>query len=103
MAKHLLSGDSLYTLYCSLFLPYINYCLEIWGNTYKTNVNPIYILKKKGIRIIGNVGYRDSTNNLFYDLNIVRFFYLVELNICNVMYKAINLILPANLLQLLDL
>ena len=29
-ARHLLSNDSLYTLYCSLFLPYINYCSEIW-------------------------------------------------------------------------
>ena len=43
-AKHLLSKHCLYTLYCSLFLPYINYCSEIWGNTYVTNLNPIYIL-----------------------------------------------------------
>lgn len=28
---------SLWTLYYSLFLPYMTYCLEIWGYAYKTN------------------------------------------------------------------
>ena len=36
--KHVLNYNSPYTLYCSLFLPYINYSSEIWGNTYKTKV-----------------------------------------------------------------
>ena len=43
-AKRVLNYDSLYTLYYSLFLPYINYCSEIWGNTYKTKLN--YIILK---------------------------------------------------------
>ena len=28
--KRVLNYDSLYTLYCSLFIPYINYCSEKW-------------------------------------------------------------------------
>ena len=35
-AKHLLDKDSLVMLYYSLFVPYLSYCSEIWGNTYKT-------------------------------------------------------------------
>ena len=31
--KDFLNEKSLYTLYCSLVLPYIIYCAEVWGNT----------------------------------------------------------------------
>ena len=33
--ERVLNYDSLYILYCSLFLPYINYCSEIWGKPTK--------------------------------------------------------------------
>ena len=46
-SKMVLDKNSLRTLYCSLFLPYINYCSKIWGNTYKTNLRPIVLLQKE--------------------------------------------------------
>ena len=46
-AKYLLDKNSLFVLYCSLFLPYISYCCEVWGNTYKTYINGVYILQKR--------------------------------------------------------
>lgn len=58
--RHLLSNGSLYALYCSLFLPFINYCSKIWVNTYKTYVHPIYILQKMVVRIISNFGYIEN-------------------------------------------
>ena len=36
--RHLLTN-------CTLILPYLNYCCEAWGNTYK----PLYIIQKKVI------------------------------------------------------
>ena len=50
-AKHLLNFKSLRMLYCSLVLPYMNYCTEVWGNTYKSSLNAITILQKRAIRI----------------------------------------------------
>jgi len=45
-AKDLLNQASLNMLYCSFILPYMTYCVEVWGNTYKTNT---YLhLTKKG-------------------------------------------------------
>ena len=38
---------SLKTLYCSLFLPYLSYCCEVWGTTYKTTVGKLEVLQKK--------------------------------------------------------
>ena len=34
--KHYLPGRILYSLYCSLVMPYINYGVLVWGNAYKT-------------------------------------------------------------------
>ena len=42
--------DSLKTLYCSLFLPHLNYCCEIWGSACKKLINSIELLQKRAIR-----------------------------------------------------
>ena len=43
-ANCIINQDGIYMLYCSLFLPYINYCSEIWGNAYATNVECIAVI-----------------------------------------------------------
>ena len=55
----------MHTLYVSMFLQYINYCTEIWGNVYVINVKPICLLQKKLVGIINNAGLIDHTNELF--------------------------------------
>ena len=47
--KWLLNNSALYMIYCTLVLPYISYCCEIWGNTYTTRVQPLYIIQKRAI------------------------------------------------------
>ena len=44
---HLLNRSALFILYCSLFLPYLTYCAEIWGNSYKSNTQCIFLFKSK--------------------------------------------------------
>ena len=39
--KHCLMSSALYSLYCTLILPYLSYCCEIWGNTYKGRIHPL--------------------------------------------------------------
>ena len=39
----ILAKSSLKTLYCSLFLPYLNHCCKVWGTTYKTTVGRLKI------------------------------------------------------------
>ena len=63
--KSIINKKSLQTLYRSLLLPYLTYCVEVWGNTYKTIINPIYILQKKAIRIVNLSDYYAPTNPLF--------------------------------------
>ena len=57
-------------MYIIQFLPHINYCIILWGNTYKTNTLCINILQKRIIRIIHNKPYLYHTKDLFKFNNI---------------------------------
>ena len=41
--KHLLINSALYSLYSTLVMPYLNYCCDIWGNTYKSRIQPLHV------------------------------------------------------------
>ena len=99
-AGNIVNTDALYTLYCSLFMPYMSYCVEVWGNTYISNLNPIVILQKKVIRVICKVHYRHSTNLLFHSMNILKFIDMVELSTGVLMYKVRNYMLPRRIQKL---
>ncbi len=96
-AKHVLDQKSLYILYNSLILPYLEYCIEAWGNTYKTTLQSLSILQKRAMRIIHNVRYGAHTNDLFFKSKTLKFFDLVEYKSAQVLYKARNYLLPKNI------
>ena len=53
-ASKLINTTGMYTLYCSLFHPYLSYSNEIWVNTYTSNVKCLFTLQNKSIRLICN-------------------------------------------------
>ena len=93
----ILNQRTLYILYCSLVLPYLNYCLEIWGNTYKSNLQPLIILQKRAIRIVNNVGFQEHTNSLFLLLNTLKLIDMVNFKTAQIIFKARNNLLPGNI------
>ncbi len=95
-ARHILNNESMHILYNTFILPYLSYGVEIWGNTYKTNLQSISILQKRAIRIINNVGYLEQTNLLFLQSIILKFIDLVKFKTAQVMFKARNKLLPGN-------
>ena len=46
-ASKVLDCRSLKIPYFSLFYPHIDYCCEVWGNTYKSNIHSLFLLQKK--------------------------------------------------------
>ena len=64
-SKDISNHKALYIIYCSLILPYISYCVELWGSTVKTAINSIVLLQKRTIRIINKAGYYEHTIPLF--------------------------------------
>ena len=84
-------------LYCSLFLPYINYCCEICGNTFATNVECITVVQKRVVRLVCSARRLDHTNPLFKQLGILKFVDLVKYKTSIIMFNAYHNELPDSL------
>ncbi len=92
----ILNYKSLHILYCTIILPYLNYCVEVWGNTYKTTINSLIILQKLAVRILHNAGYFGLTNILFLKSHILNFADLMKYKTAQIMYRARYKVLPDN-------
>ena len=80
------SIDTLLTLYYSFIYPYITYCLEVWGGTNERNLNSIFILQRRIIRII--------KSPYFEGLNILNIFELCKYKVIVFMFKYVKGLLP---------
>ena len=69
--KHKLRKETLITHYYTFVYPYLSYCNMIWGKAAKTHLSKIHLLQKRVVRMLCNVGYRNSTQILFKDANIM--------------------------------
>ena len=96
-ARYLIDEKSRYILYCSLFLPYMIYCIEVWASTSKSCIKQIFTIQKKAVRIICNASYRSHTHQLFLDKKIIKLHDLVNLRSCSLVYNAMYMLLPKNL------
>lgn len=89
-AKNKLDTKELYLLYCTLVLPYLNYCSVIWGNNCKSRLKGIEVLQKRVIRIVMNAKYNDHTNPLFIILKCLKLHDLIYYNNCIFMFNVHN-------------
>ena len=96
-ASKLINTSGMYTLYCSLFHPYLSYCDEIWGNTYPSNVKCLFTLQKKAIRLICNADRLPHTNAMFKDTSILMLSEFVKYKTAIVMFNLFHGILPIQL------
>ncbi len=99
-AKFLLDKSALYTLYCSLILPYLNYCCEIWGSNYFSRIKNVIIMQKKAVRILDLASYRAHTSEIFKKYKLLKFVDIVNMSICITMFKAKNKLLPIGLMHM---
>lgn len=71
--KPYLDMDALRTLYRTLILQYLTYCVEVWGNTYQNTTNPLVTVQKRAMHIIHKVGYLEHTHQLFLQSKLLKF------------------------------
>ena len=72
-ARRCLNWKSFLISYYSFIYPYLKYCTHVWGSTYTTNLEKIFVLQKKVLRIMCSIPKRSSTDPLFYELGILKF------------------------------
>ena len=85
--KHSVPQKVLYTLYCTLVLPYINYNILVWGNTCKSYIDKILRLQKWAVRSITNSHYRSHSAPLFKQLKILNVYDTYKLEVGIFMFR----------------
>ena len=83
------------SLYFSLIYPYLVYCISVWGSTYSSNLNRIFILQKKCIRIISKSSYDAHTEPLFKALRILKFADIYKFQVSKMMFLFRKGLLPS--------
>ena len=73
---------------CSFGFPYLLYCVEIWGSSLKSYLDPLVKIKKICIRTISFSEYLALLEQLFQRLNILNFKVLVMQRISVMMFKC---------------
>ena len=92
--KYFVPESILYSLYCTLILPYINYGIQAWENCCKRYLEKIFKLQKKALRIISNSNYLSHSAPLFKKYKILNVYDTYDLEVCTFMYKHFNKHLP---------
>ena len=73
-ARFYLSSQTLMTWYYSLVYPFLTYCNVAWSSTYCSNLNCIYLLQKRIVRLIIKAHYLANTAPLFSQLKVLDIF-----------------------------
>ena len=93
-SRKYLNEESLLTLYYCFIYPFLIYCNNVWGNTYKTNLSKLQILQNQVLRIITGSKPRCLVDPLYKNLGILN---LSEINVYLTgmfMYKIYNQDVP---------
>ena len=92
--KLVLPSQTLLSLYNTLILPHLQYCVLTWGNTFRTYLNKIHIVQKKALRLINNSSYRSHAGPLFLKFNCLDIFDIYKYHLGVLMYKFYSRSLP---------
>ena len=92
--RHFAPCNLLIQIYYTLIFPFITYGIIIWGNTYKTILNPITVLQKKAVRIITFSHFQSHTSPIFKKLNLLKLSDIVKLHTILFMHQYYNDRLP---------
>jgi hypothetical protein len=85
--KHVLPKHILKTLYSALVQPHLQYGMVSWCNISKSNINRLFILQKKALRIIEGNRFRDHTEPLFKKAGILKLHDLHNMKVIGVIER----------------
>ena len=90
-------------VYYAIFYSHLTYGSSIWGLTYEKNLDTIRILQKKCIRLITFSDFRSPTNQLFYDLNMLKVDDIITSQQLKIIFEFKNNKLPSEVHKLFAL
>ena len=92
-ASQVLNQRAMLTLYHSIFLSYMTYCIEVWGNTFISNLSRLNSIHKKVVRLISNCKY-NSSSIIFRKLRVLKLLDIVNFKTAEIVFNAVRNQLP---------
>ena len=89
-AGKLLDKETLVTLYYTFLYPYLCYCNHVWGNTFVSYLEKLFLMQKKIVRIIHGVRPRTHTKPLFEGAKILNIYQINKYLIGKFMFNVHN-------------
>ena len=90
-------------VYYSLVYSHIAYAIEVWGSTFKTEMDKILILQKKAMRLMTFMdsyptipGPLKTSGPIFFQLKTLKVMDIYHLQVATFVFKSMNLITPLN-------
>ena len=93
-ARKVFNEATLLSLYNSLILPYVSYCIHVWGRAYDTHLKNVLVLQNKAVRVIAGVPPRTNIDHFYLELDILPVRKIFVYTISIFMYKYMNGMLP---------
>ena len=93
-ARQFLTKKALLMLYHAYIYPYMTYCIEVWGCASQTQLNCLFLLQKKIIRIMSFSHYLAHTNPLYLSMEVLPLMTIFLYKVGLIMYKYSNNLLP---------
>ena len=90
----MLPKNILMMLYNTLILPFLNYCILAWANCTNFNMNRLFRLQKKAIRIINHSEYLAPSMPIFLNLKLLNIYDMYNFQIAIFMYMCFKNVLP---------
>ena len=76
--------------------------MEVWGNAYKSNLQPLYVKQKCAICLVCKTGYLEHTVELLKSLYVLPFYDFIKYKIVIFMYTVYHKTLPMTVLMLFE-
>ena len=89
------SRQILLSLYFAIFQSHLTYGICLWGNADFSILNKIILSQKRAIRVVAGLDFRESTNEAFRELKILKVTDLFKTNFASVMWDHDHGALPA--------
>ena len=86
-ARQFWTKKALPMLYHAYIFPYMTYCIEVWGCASQTQLNCLFLLQKKIIRIMSFSHYLAHTNLLFLPMEVLPLRKIFLYKVGLIMYK----------------
>ena len=102
-AKPNLNQNTMVTLYYCFIYPYINYCIDVWGQCSEDLFLSIFRTQKKAVRLISSSHRRAHTATIFNRLNILPLRCVYIYSCALFMFKHHHHLLPAVMSELFSL